>query len=66
MIHRTEIFAVEMNNNVSDILSEIDDLKYSRIPVYDESIDDIKGILFTKDLINILKKHKLLHLNGLL
>ena len=47
-----------MNNNVSDILSEIDDLKYSRIPVYDESIDDIKGILFTKDLINILKKHK--------
>ena len=58
MIHRTEIFAVEMNNNVSDILSEIDDLKYSRIPVYDESIDDIKGILFTKDLINILKKHK--------
>ena len=58
MIHRTEIFAVEMNNNVSDILSEIDDLKYSRIPVYDESIDDIKGILFTKDLINILKKNK--------
>ena len=58
MIHRTEIFAVDIKNNVSDILSQIDDLKYSRIPVYDESIDDIKGILYTKDLIKVLKKQK--------
>ena len=58
MIHRTEIFAVDIKNNVSDILSQIDDFKYSRIPVYDESIDDIKGILYTKDLIKFLKKQK--------
>ena len=58
MIHRTEIFAVDIKNNVSDILSKIDDLKYSRIPVYDESIDDIKGVLYTKDLIKVLKKQK--------
>ena len=56
MIHRTEIFAVDIKSNVSDILSEIDDFKYSRIPVYDENIDDIKGILYTKDLIKFLKK----------
>ena len=58
MIHRTEIFAVDIKNNISDILSKIDDFKYSRIPVYDESIDDIKGILYTKDLIKVLKKQK--------
>lgn len=58
MIHRTEIFAVDIKSNVSDILSEIDDFKYSRIPVYDENIDDIKGILYTKDLIKFLKKQK--------
>ena len=58
MIHRTEIFAVDIKNNISDILSKIDDLKYSRIPVYDESIDDIKGVLYTKDLIKVLKKQK--------
>jgi len=58
MIHRTEIFAVDIKNNISDILSRIDDLKYSRIPVYDESIDDIKGVLYTKDLIKVLKKQK--------
>ena len=58
MIHRTEIFAVDIKSNVSDILAEIDDFKYSRIPVYEDSIDDIKGILYTKDLIKFLKKQK--------
>ena len=58
MIHRTEIFAVDIKNNVSDILEKIDDFKYSRIPVYDENIDDIKGVLYTKDLIKLLKKQK--------
>ena len=58
MLHRTEIFAVDIKSNVSDILSDVDDFKYSRIPVYDESIDDIKGILYTKDLIKFLKKQK--------
>ena len=58
MIHRTEIFAVDIKNNISEILSKIDDLKYSRIPVYDGSIDDIKGVLYTKDLIKVLKKQK--------
>lgn len=58
MIHRTEIFAVDIKNNISDVLNQIDDVKYSRIPVYDESIDDIKGVLYTKDLIKVLKKQK--------
>ena len=42
MIHRTEIFAVDIKSNVSDILKEIDDFKYSRIPVYEGTIDYIK------------------------
>lgn len=58
MIHRTEIFAVDIKSNVSDILAEIDDFKYSRIPVYEDSIDGIKGILYTKDLIKFLKEQK--------
>ena len=58
MIHRTEIFAVDIKNNVSDILAKIDEFKYSRIPVYEDSIDDIKGVLYTKDLIKFLKKQK--------
>ena len=58
MVHRKEIFAVDIRSNISDILGQIDDFKYSRIPVYEDGIDDIKGILYTKDLIKFLKKQK--------
>ena len=58
MIHRTEIFAVNIKSTISDILEDLDALKYSRIPVYEDTIDDIKGIVYTKDLIKYLKKQK--------
>ena len=59
MTHRTDMFAVDINTNAEELLNEIikDDCKHSRIPVYDETIDEIKGILYVKDLIkNIQKK----------
>mgnify|MGYP004480343273 FL=1 len=59
MTHRTDIFAVDINTTPGELLEEIikDDCKHSRIPVYDETIDEIKGILYVKDIIkNINKK----------
>ena len=59
MTHRTDIFAVDINMTPGELLEEIieDDCRHSRIPVYDETIDDIKGILYVKDLIkNITEK----------
>lgn len=59
MTHRTDIFAVDINMSAGELLEEIikDDCKHSRIPVYDETIDEIKGILYVKDIIrNINKK----------
>ena len=58
MIHRTDIFAIEINDNIYELLDEIDDYKYSRIPVYEETIDDIKGILFLKDILKALSNGK--------
>ena len=58
MIHRTEVYAVNIKSTISDILEDLDALKYSRIPVYEDNIDDIKGIVYTKDLIKYLKKQK--------
>jgi putative hemolysin len=51
MIHRTEVYAIEIGSNIEDILSELKEYKYSRIPVYDENIDNIVGVLFIKDLL---------------
>ncbi len=59
MIHRKDIYAIDINSDVDNILKELDEYKYSRIPVYEESIDNIVGMLFIKDLLaNVKKKDK--------
>jgi len=58
MTHRTDVYAIEINANIDDIIKDLDDYKYSRIPVYEETIDDIKGILFVKDLLKYLHSKK--------
>lgn len=58
MTPRTEMFAIDIHDNLEELLDKIDEFKYSRIPVYDEDIDDIKGILFVKDILKPLKEHK--------
>ncbi len=59
MKHRKDIFAVDMNISSEELLQELshEEYRYSRIPVYDETIDEIKGILYVKDVLkNINKK----------
>lgn len=59
MIHRKDIYAIDINSDLGDILKDLDEYKYSRIPVYEENIDNIVGLLFIKDLIaNMNKKEK--------
>lgn len=59
MIHRKDIYAIDINSDIGDILEDLDEYKYSRIPVYEDNIDNIVGMLFIKDLIaNISKKEK--------
>lgn len=59
MTHRKDIFAVDINISNDELLEELskEEYRYSRIPVYDETIDEIKGILYVKDVLkNINKK----------
>lgn len=58
MTHRTDIYSIEINSKIEDILKDLDEYKYSRIPVYEDTIDDIKGILFVKDLLKYLYEKK--------
>ncbi len=51
MIHRTEVYAIDVNSKIEDILADLKEYKYSRIPVYEENIDNIVGVLFIKDLL---------------
>jgi len=58
MTPRTDIFAVNINDDIDQILNELDDYRYSRIPVYNETIDEIKGIIFIKDILKYIKNNK--------
>lgn len=59
MRHRKDIFAVDINISTEELLDELsqEEYRYSRITVYDETIDEIRGILYVKDVLkNINKK----------
>ena len=51
MSPRIDIFAIEINETFEKLLPKIIEKGYSRIPVYNDSIDHIEGVLFVKDLI---------------
>lgn len=53
MTPRVDVFAFDINDDINELINDRDIFKYSRIPVYDESIDNIVGVVKSK---NILKK----------
>ncbi|MBQ3145404.1 MAG: HlyC/CorC family transporter [Clostridia bacterium] len=66
MIHRKDIYAIDINSEISNILEELDEYKYSRIPVYEDSVDNIVGMLFIKDLLAGVSKKEKIKISNLL
>jgi gliding motility-associated protein GldE len=56
MQSRVDTVAVDIFTGFSELLEIIDESGYSRIPIYEESFDKIKGILYVKDLLPYLDK----------
>lgn len=56
MIPRTEIVAVPSDAPISDIIEQVHRHGYTRMPVYEGSVDNIIGILNVKDLIRLWSK----------
>ncbi len=56
MIPRTEIVAVPSDAPISDIIEQVRRHGYTRMPVYEGSVDNIIGILNVKDLIRLWSK----------
>ena len=53
---RIDIKAVEQTMTFTEVKAVITETGYSRLPVYNEDIDDIKGVLFVKDLLEHISK----------
>ncbi|MDF2878479.1 MAG: hemolysin [Clostridia bacterium] len=51
MIPRVNVVAMEIRSSYDELITVFKEERFSRIPVYDETIDNIVGVLYLKDLI---------------
>ena len=56
---RTDVIALDKNTSYSEVLQLIISSSYSRIPVFEGSFDNIKGVLYIKDLIPHLSSEQM-------
>ena len=54
MTHRTDMTAVELDEDITEVVEVAIADGYSRIPVYDDTVDDIKGVIYAKDLLSLI------------
>ena len=66
MTPRIDIFALKISQDLYEFLDELDDYKYSRIPVYEDTIDNIKGIILIKDILKDLRDKKKINIKKLI
>lgn len=56
MKSRMDVSGIEFNTKFSDLVNRIEKLHYSRLPVYKANMDEVAGIINTKDVIPFLEK----------
>lgn len=59
MTHRTDMMAVELNADIEQVKDLIFNNKFTRLPFYEDSIDNIVGVLHLKDIIKLDYKNEL-------
>jgi gliding motility-associated protein GldE len=57
MRQRPDLVGVEISSEFGQLMLQIIDSGYSRVPVFEDNMDQIKGVLFTKDLLPHLNEH---------
>lgn len=58
MTPRPDIVSVDADTDIKDALIEFVDTGFSRIPVYEDNIDNVIGLLFAKDLLTLLRNKR--------
>lgn len=58
MTPRTSMLAFEGNHTLNEVWDELIDNGFSRIPVYEDTIDNIIGVLYVKDILPVIKDGK--------
>lgn len=54
MVQRVDMVSVDILDGIEEVMKIVGDTGYSRIPVYEENVDNILGIVYTKDIFQAL------------
>lgn len=57
MRSRVDVIGLQFSMEFSEVLKIVKDSGYSRLPVFEDDFDNVKGILYVKDLIGNLDQH---------
>jgi magnesium and cobalt exporter, CNNM family len=66
MVPRPDVVALDLHMNREALLRRVIDEGYSRMPVYRNSIDNIVGVVYSKDLLSLLEHRDLIILQDIL
>ena len=66
MVPRTKLAALDIESPEEKILDMVFTEGYSRIPIYKETIDNIVGVLYVKDLLVIIRRNEVIDLTKLM
>lgn len=58
MTPRTDMACIELNSTVDDVIDIASESGHSRIPVFEDSIDNVKGVIYIKDLLKVTPEDK--------
>lgn len=51
MTPRTDIEAIELTNDLGKLIRQVREVRHSRIPIYEDSLDQVAGLFYVKDLM---------------
>lgn len=66
MVPRPDVIALDVNMTREVLMRRVIDEGYSRMPVYEKTIDNIVGVIYTKDLLSLLEHRDLIILQDIL
>jgi CBS domain containing-hemolysin-like protein len=66
MVPRNQVFALDIEMPLNEMITEILDNSYSRVPVFQDSIDNIIGIVYAKDIFRAQNKNNEINIRDIL
>ena len=66
LTHRIDVIGIEINDDLEKILETISETQFSRLPVYEKTIDHVVGILYVKQFLKEVVENRDLQLKDML